>query len=87
MKINEKFGYNIITAGCENQRSNSKYPIGKKDDSRFYLINFHPAGEPEAFIWLRYQGFGIGHYCLVLECLAYESLRLVQNSGIKLACV
>jgi hypothetical protein len=41
MKINEKFGYNKITAGCENYRSNTKYQIGKKDDSRFYLINFH----------------------------------------------
>ena len=42
MKIDEKFGYNKITAGCENGRSNTKYPISKKNDSRFYLINFHP---------------------------------------------
>jgi hypothetical protein len=50
MKINEKLGYHKITAGWENLRSNPKYPISKKDDSLFYLINFHPAGEPEAFI-------------------------------------
>jgi hypothetical protein len=30
--------------------SKEKYSIGKKDNGRFYLINFHPAGEPEAFI-------------------------------------
>jgi hypothetical protein len=30
-----------------------KYPISKKDYSRFYLINFHPAGEPDAFMTLR----------------------------------
>ena len=49
-------------------RSIAKYPISKKDDSRFNLINFHPsgydptgrfqlrpdrAGEPEAFMTLR----------------------------------
>jgi hypothetical protein len=27
MKINEKLGYNKITAGWENLRSNPKYPI------------------------------------------------------------
>jgi len=50
MKINEKFGYVKKTSGCGNWISKSKYPISKKDDSRFYLINFPPAGAPEAFI-------------------------------------
>jgi hypothetical protein len=26
------------------------YSSGKSDDDLFFLINFHPAGEPEAFI-------------------------------------
>jgi hypothetical protein len=43
-------GLHIITKTCENLRSIANYPISKKDDGRFYLINFHPAGEPEAFI-------------------------------------
>ena len=30
--------------------SKEKYSIGKKDNDGFYLINFHPSGEPEAFI-------------------------------------
>jgi drug/metabolite transporter (DMT)-like permease len=28
------------------------------------------------------KGVGIVHYSLTLKCLAYESLRLVQNSGV-----
>ncbi len=50
MKINEKFENYKITTVCENLSSKARYPIGKKDDSRFYLINFYPSGEPEAFI-------------------------------------
>jgi len=50
MKINEKLVLYKITTGCENFSSKVKYPIGKKDDSQFNLINFHPPGEPEAFI-------------------------------------
>jgi hypothetical protein len=39
MKINEK-----------NLGHKEKYPVGKKDVGGFYLINFHPLGESEAFI-------------------------------------
>ncbi len=38
-----------MTAGCENWSSKAKYQISKKDEGRFFLINFHPAGGPEAF--------------------------------------
>jgi len=34
-------------------KSKAKYLFSKKDDDRFYLINFPPAGEPEAFMTLR----------------------------------
>jgi hypothetical protein len=30
--------------------------MGKKDENRFYLINIHPAGEPEAFICCVFKG-------------------------------
>ena len=30
---------------------------------------------------LRYSGLAIADYGYALKCLAYESLRLVQNSG------
>ena len=50
MKINEKFELDLITTGCHNFGSKEKYSIGKSDGGRFYLINFHPSGEPEAFI-------------------------------------
>jgi hypothetical protein len=50
MKINEKFEKYLLTTGCDNLGSNEKYSIGKKDDGEFYLINFHPSGEPEASI-------------------------------------
>jgi len=30
---------------------------------------------------LRYSGRSIANYSFALKCLAYESLRLVQNSG------
>jgi hypothetical protein len=42
MKINEKLVLYKITTGCEDFSSKVKYPIGKKDDSQFNLINFHP---------------------------------------------
>ena len=51
-------------------RSKVKYQINKKDDGRLYLTNFHPSGEPEAFI------------CCVIKA-ADESLRLVQNTGVQ----
>jgi hypothetical protein len=38
------------TISWENLSSRADNHIGKKDDSQFYLINFHPAGRPEAFI-------------------------------------
>ncbi len=30
--------------------SKANFQIGEKDESQFYLINFHPAGEPETSI-------------------------------------
>jgi hypothetical protein len=45
-------------------RRKAKYLISKKDYSRFYLINFHPAGEPEAFI------------CCVIKDWAYATIAL-----------
>jgi len=39
-----------ITTGWKNLSSKAKYQTGKKDYSQIYLINFPPAGEPEAFI-------------------------------------
>jgi hypothetical protein len=50
MKINEKYGKCSITDACNKLRSKANYPISKMDYGRSYLINFHPAGEPEAFI-------------------------------------
>jgi len=50
MKINEKFASYLITTGCDNLGSKEKYSIGKRPDLGFYLINFHPSDEPEAFI-------------------------------------
>jgi hypothetical protein len=40
-------------------RSKARYQISKKDQGRFYLINFHPAGEPEAFICEALKGEAI----------------------------
>jgi hypothetical protein len=42
-----------MTMGCDNLGNKPKYPHSKKDDGRFSLINFHPAGEQEAFMTLR----------------------------------
>jgi hypothetical protein len=50
MKINVKFEKYLITIACENLESTEKYSMGKKDNSRLYLINFRPSGEPEASI-------------------------------------
>ena len=50
MKINKKFEKYLITTVYENLERTEKYSMGKKDDGRFCLINFHPTGEPEAFI-------------------------------------
>ncbi len=36
------------------------------------------------FHMLCYQGFVVADYDFTLGCLAYESLRLVQNPGVKL---
>jgi len=44
MKINVKFEKYLNTTVCENLESKEKYSMGKKDDDRFYLINFHPLG-------------------------------------------
>ena len=50
MKINVKFEKYLNTTVSENLESKEKNSMGKKDDDRFYLINFHPSGEPEASI-------------------------------------
>jgi hypothetical protein len=50
MKINEMSIYLSITNGCKKLGSEANSQPGKKDYSPFYLINFHRAGEPEAFI-------------------------------------
>jgi hypothetical protein len=50
MEINEMLGLHIITKTCKNLRSITNYSNPKREDDRFYLINFPPAGEPEAFI-------------------------------------
>jgi len=50
MKINGKFESYLITTGCDYLGCKERYSTGKKDDDGFYLINFHPLGEPEAFI-------------------------------------
>ncbi len=52
MKIIEKFEWYLITIGCDNLESIEKYSIGKNDNGGFYLINFHPSGEPEASMTL-----------------------------------
>jgi hypothetical protein len=59
----------------------------------FFLIHFHPKGEPEAFICCvtcpPYKTLAGGlrapntDYGFALKCLAYESLQFVQNSGIE----
>jgi hypothetical protein len=36
--------------------------MSKKEDGRFVLINFHPAGEPEAFIGKALKGEAIVYY-------------------------
>jgi hypothetical protein len=56
MKINEKFELYLKTIDCEDFYSKAKYLIGKQDDSQFYLIHFHPSGEPEAFICFVIKG-------------------------------
>jgi hypothetical protein len=71
-----------------------KYPIDQKDDGGFYLINFHPTGELEAFICCVGKGSNqsslfelrpdrVKNYDVRLRRLTYESLRLVQNPGAK----
>jgi hypothetical protein len=69
-----------------------KYIEGKKDNGRFYLIIFHPSGEPEASICcvakdsnqsslFELRPNRVKNYDFTLRRLAYESLRLVQNPG------
>jgi hypothetical protein len=43
-------------------------------------MNFHPKGRAGGFHLLRYKGLAIADYGVALKCLAYESLRLVQDS-------
>jgi len=50
MKINDMSIYSLISKGCKKLSSKANYQTGKKEYSQFYLINFHPAGEPEAFM-------------------------------------
>jgi len=50
IKIIEKLEKYLITTGCGDLGSKEKYSTGKKDVGGFYLINFYPSGEPEAFI-------------------------------------
>ena len=42
------------------------------------IWNFHPAGEPETSICRVIKGLQYEEYGGALECLAYESLRLVK---------
>ena len=56
------------------------YQTGKMNKV-FFLINFHPKGQAGGFHLPRYSGFAIKDYDCTLKCLAYESLRLVQDSG------
>ncbi len=48
----------------------------------FFSHQFSPKGRAEGSHLLRYYGLAIVHYGFALKCLAYESLQLVQNSGI-----
>jgi hypothetical protein len=50
MKINEKFEYYLKTKGYFDLGNIEKYSTGKNDDGGFYPVNYHPSGEPEAFI-------------------------------------
>ena len=50
MKIIEKSEQYWMTAGCNSLKRILKSPPNKADDGPFYLINFHPSGEPETFI-------------------------------------
>ena len=78
--------------GFRNLGSNQYYSIGKRDNGRFYLINFHPLGEPEAFICcvakdsnqsslFELRPDAVRNYDITLRRLSYENLRLVQNPG------
>ena len=53
MKFNAMFGLFYLSMGYEKLSKEAKYHIGKNDNGRLYLVNFHPAGEPEAFMTLR----------------------------------
>ena len=48
MKINTKFELYLTTKGYDNLTRKKNQDV--KKDGEFYLINFHPVGEPEAFI-------------------------------------
>jgi hypothetical protein len=50
MKINVKFRWPLIAARQANYRSTKKIPFKHNERKSFYRINFHPLGEPEAFI-------------------------------------
>ena len=50
----------------------------------FYISHlFSPGGRAGGSHMLRYQGRSIVYYRFDLKCLAYGSLQLVQNLGIK----
>jgi hypothetical protein len=50
MKIDEKVRKQLIARPQEKPTSMLKLPNNRMHESHFYLINFHPAGEPETFI-------------------------------------
>jgi hypothetical protein len=63
------------------------YLISKKDDCQFYLINFHPAGKPEAFICCVIKGWqsrcgGMASPLSALHMKASDSCKIeVKTSG------
>jgi hypothetical protein len=50
MKIAENFVNSAKTRVYEESYRHIFYPKGKWDDNHFFLINFHPKGEPKASI-------------------------------------
>lgn len=48
---------------------------------------FSSGGRAAGSHMLRYQGLEVANYIFALKCLAYRSLRLVQNSGLRLKLI
>ena len=85
MKINAKFRLPLIAARQANYRSTKKYLLGRMDENLFIALIFtlETIRRAGGFHLLCYSGRSIDHYRFALKCLAYESLQLVQNSGIR----